>query len=135
MKAVILAAGKGKRLRPITATRPKPLIPIAGRPLLEHNILGLIDAGIDQILLVVGYKEEMIKDYFGSGKEKFNVNINYVTQEEYLGTAHATGYARDFVKNDHFLLMNGDLLVDSNLFNQLIDNFNSVSCDGLISLV
>lgn len=134
MKAVILAAGKGKRLRPITATRPKPLIPLAGKPILEHNILGLINSGIDSLLLIVGYKEEMIKDYFRSGKEKFNIDINYITQEEYLGTAHAAGYAKDFVKNDDFLLLYGDLLVDSNLFSQLIRKFQSIQCDGVISL-
>ena len=61
MKAVILAAGKGERLKPITSSRPKPMIPIAGKPLLEHAILGLKDAGIDEILLIVGYKEEMVK--------------------------------------------------------------------------
>lgn len=135
MKAVILAAGKGKRLRPITATRPKPLIPIAGKPILEHSILGLIDSGIDQLLLIVGYKEEMIKDYFGKSRDKFNIDINYVTQEVYLGTAHAASYAREFVKNDEFLFMYGDILVDSNLFNQLIQNFKSIQCDGIISLV
>lgn len=135
MKAVILAAGKGKRLRPITATRPKPLIPIAGKPLLEHSILGLIDAGIEELLLVVGYKEEMIKAYFGRDKEKFDVKINYITQEEYLGTAHATGYAKDFVKDDDFLLMYGDLLVDSKTFKELINEFKTTPCEGLISLI
>ena len=75
MKAVILAAGEGKRLRPITSSRPKPLIPIAGKPLLEHTILGLKAAGIDEVLLIVGYKEQLIKDYFGNGIEKFNIKI------------------------------------------------------------
>ncbi|MFX1503411.1 MAG: sugar phosphate nucleotidyltransferase, partial [Promethearchaeota archaeon] len=64
MKAVILAAGEGNRLKPITSTRPKPLIPIAGKPLLEHTIIGLKNAGIDHILLIVGYKQDLIKDYW-----------------------------------------------------------------------
>lgn len=135
MKAVILAAGKGKRLRPITATRPKPLIPIAGKPLMEHTLLGLIDAGIDELLLVVGYKEEMIKAYFGEHKENFDIKINYLTQEEYLGTAHATGYAKDFVRDDDFLLIYGDLLVDSKIFKELIHKFKTTPCEGLISLI
>jgi len=135
MKAVILAAGKGKRLRPITATRPKPLIPIAGKPLMEHSILGLIDAGIDELLLVVGYKEEMIKAYFRGDKEKFDIKINYITQEKYLGTAHATGYAKDFVRDDDFLLIYGDLLVDSKIFKRLIHKFKTTPCEGLVSLI
>ncbi len=62
-RAVILAAGEGNRLRPITSTCPKPLVSIAGKPLLEHTIMGLKNAGIDSVLLIVGYKEDMIKDY------------------------------------------------------------------------
>ena len=98
MKAVIIAAGEGKRLRPITSSRPKPLIPIAGKPLLEHTILGLKNSGIKEVLLVVGYKENLIKTYFGDGKEKFGLKIEYITQEERLGTAHAFGYAKKFEK-------------------------------------
>ncbi len=96
MKAVILAAGEGKRLRPITSSRPKPMIPLLGKPLLEHTILGLKKAGIDQILLIVGYKQEIIKKYFQKASHQLEVNIEYITQEEYLGTAHAAGYARRF---------------------------------------
>ena len=108
MKAVILAAGEGNRLRPLTSSRPKPIIPIVGKPLLEHTILGLKSAGIDHILLIVGYKEDIIKEYFGNGIQKFGITIEYVTQEEYLGTAHATGYARYFVGDENFLMMYGD---------------------------
>ena len=75
MKAVILAAGEGNRLKPITSTRPKPMIPLVGKPLLEHTILGLKNAGIDEILLIVGYKKEVIKEYFGNGIDKFNIKI------------------------------------------------------------
>ncbi|MFX0031410.1 MAG: bifunctional sugar-1-phosphate nucleotidylyltransferase/acetyltransferase [Candidatus Hodarchaeota archaeon] len=135
MKAVILAAGKGNRLRPITSTRPKPLIPIAGKPLLEHSIEGLVNAGVNQILLVVGYKEEMVKDYFRNGKDKFNIDITYITQEEHLGTAHAAGYAKDFVKKDDFLLMYGDLFVNPNLFNEMVSTFEKQQCDGIVSMI
>jgi UDP-N-acetylglucosamine diphosphorylase/glucosamine-1-phosphate N-acetyltransferase len=135
MKAVILAAGEGKRLRPITATRPKPLIPIAGKPLLEHTILGLKTAGIDEILLIVGYKEQLIKDYFSDGIDKFNIKIEYITQEEYLGTAHATSYAKDFVKDETFLMMYGDILVDPIVFKEIVDKFYSSKTKGLISLI
>jgi len=135
MKAVILAAGEGKRLRPITSTRPKPLIPIAGKPLLEHTILGLKAAGIDEVLLIVGYKEQLIKDYFGDGIDKFNIKIEYITQEEYLGTAHAAGYAKDFVKDDTILMMYGDILVDPIIFKELVEKFHDSKTEGLISLI
>ena len=135
MKAVILAAGKGKRLRPITSTRPKPMIPLAGKPLLEHTINGLKKAGITDVLLVVGYKEKLIKEWFKDGQQKFGININYTTQKEYLGTAHATNYAREFVKDDPFLLIYGDLVIDDSIFKNLIKNFKQQVCDGVISLI
>ena len=135
MKAVLLAAGKGKRLRPITATRPKPLIPIAGKPLLEHTILSLKKAGINSILLIVGYKQEMIKEYFKDGIENFGVDIDYITQTEHLGTAHAAKYAMEFVGNDDFLLMYGDILVDGKVFKNLIEEFRLFKPEGIISLI
>ncbi|TFG23302.1 MAG: glucose-1-phosphate thymidylyltransferase [Promethearchaeota archaeon] len=135
MKAVILAAGEGKRLKPITSSRPKPMIPLAGKPLLEHTIMGLKDAGINDILLIVGYKQDIIKDYFGNGFDKFNIKIEYTTQDEYLGTAHATGYAKDFIKDDPFLMMYGDLLVDPIIFKEVLQKFNQNKPEGLISLL
>jgi len=135
MKAVILAAGKGKRLRPITATNPKPMIPLAGKPLLEHTILGLKSAGIDNVLIITGYKEDAIRDYFKNGIDTFGVKISYITQGEHLGTAHATNYAKSFVKNDNFLLMYGDLLVDEQVFKDAIQQFKTYGLDGVISLI
>ncbi len=134
MKAVILAAGEGKRLRPITSSRPKPMIPISGKPLLEHTILSLKSAGIKKILLIVGYKEEQIKNYFEDGT-KYNLSIDYITQDKYMGTAHATGYAKDFVKNDSFLLLYGDLLIQSSVFTEIIKLFKQKDIEGLISLI
>jgi len=134
MKAVILAAGKGKRLMPITSSRPKPMIPLAGMPLLEHTILGLKDAGIDEILLIVGYKEEIFKNYFGDGRDKYNVKIEYVTQEEQLGTGHAVSYAKTFVKNNPFLLMYGDLITEPKVFKEIVESFNETKPQGIIAL-
>jgi len=135
MKSVILAAGKGIRLMPITSSRPKPMIPIAGKPLLEYTILGLKEAGIDEILLIVGYKEDIIRNYFGNGIDKFQIKIEYKTQEEYLGTAHAFGYAKDFIKDEPFLMIYGDLLVDPIIFKETLRKFNEDKIEGLISLV
>ncbi len=134
MKAVILAAGKGKRLMPITSSRPKPMIPLAGKPLLEHTILGLKDAGVDEILLIVGYKEEVFKNYFGDGRDKYCVNIEYVTQEEQLGTGHAVSYAKDFVKNEPFMMMYGDLLTNPKVFKEIVEIFENSKPQGVIAL-
>ena len=135
MKAVILTAGKGKRLMPITSSRPKPMIPLAGKPLLEYTILGLKNAGISEILLIVGYKEEDIREYFGDGQDKFNVSIEYISQEKQLGTGHAVSYAKDFVKDTPFLLMYGDLITDPKIFKDILEKFNETKIDGLITLL
>ncbi|MFW9901223.1 MAG: bifunctional sugar-1-phosphate nucleotidylyltransferase/acetyltransferase [Candidatus Thorarchaeota archaeon] len=135
MKAIIIAAGEGKRLRPITSTKPKPLIPIAGKPLLEHTILGLKNAGIKEILLVVGYKENLIKDYFGDGREKFGIKINYIKQEEQLGTAHAFGYGKTFANNEPVLFMYGDLLVDPQVYQEIVQKFKENNIEGIILLM
>ena len=135
MKAVIIAAGKGKRLVPITSSRPKPMIPLAGKPLLEHTILGLKDAGIDEILLIVGYKKEIIRDYFGNGQDKLNVKIEYITQEEQLGTAHAFGYGKSFAKDESVLFMYGDLLVEPRVYHQIVQKYNENKVEGIILLM
>ncbi|MFX1323845.1 MAG: bifunctional sugar-1-phosphate nucleotidylyltransferase/acetyltransferase [Promethearchaeota archaeon] len=135
MKAVILAAGKGKRLMPITSSCTKPMIPLAGKPLLEYTILGLKDAGIDEILLIVGHKAEEIKEYFGNGQDKYDVSIEYIIQEDQLGTGHAVGYAKNFVNDDSFLVMYGDLLTDPEIFKLIIDLFGKNKIEGLITLI
>jgi bifunctional UDP-N-acetylglucosamine pyrophosphorylase/glucosamine-1-phosphate N-acetyltransferase len=134
MKAVILAAGEGKRLRPITSSRPKPMIPLSGKPLLEHIILGLKNAGIKQILLIVGFKQEKIKEFFEKGSNHLKVQIEYITQEEYLGTAHAAGYAEEFVKDEDFLMMYGDLFIDPAIFRVILQKYRESNYDGLITL-
>ena len=135
MKAVIIAAGKGKRLMPITSSRPKPMIPLVGKPLLEHTILGLKAAGIKEILLIVGYKKDIIRDYFGDGKENFNLRIEYITQEEQLGTAHAFGLAKSFANNESVLFMYGDLLVEPKVYQEIVQKFNENKIEGIILLM
>ncbi|MFX1418047.1 MAG: bifunctional sugar-1-phosphate nucleotidylyltransferase/acetyltransferase [Promethearchaeota archaeon] len=135
MKAVILAAGEGKRLRPITSLKPKPMIPLLGKPLLEHIILGLKNAKIDEILLIVGYRQEKIKEYFEKASHYLKVNIDFITQEKYLGTAHAASYAKDFVKDDDFLMMYGDIFVDPEIFKFIHQKYEKNKYDGLISLI
>ncbi len=121
MKAVILAAGEGNRMRPLTNTRPKVMVPIANRPILEHLMLEAMKAGIREFLLIVGYHDEQVRHYFGGG-EKWGVSIEYCTQRRQLGTADAFRMADGIVK-DKFLGANGDIMVSSN------DIASLVSCD------
>ncbi|MBP7119896.1 MAG: bifunctional sugar-1-phosphate nucleotidylyltransferase/acetyltransferase [Methanolinea sp.] len=111
MQCVILAAGEGKRMRPLTATRPKVMLPLANRPMLEHLVLAIRDAGIAEILIVTGYMESEIRNHFRDGKD-FGVSIEYSVQRHQRGTADALNRARDGVSDD-FLLMNGDMVVAS----------------------
>lgn len=109
MLCVLLAAGEGKRMAPLTATRPKVMLPVANRPMIEHLICAVRDAGIDTFILVVGYREKKIRDYFGNG-EKWGVSIRYTVQRSQAGTGDALRAAKGLVKG-HFLLMNGDMIV------------------------
>ncbi|MBI4303323.1 MAG: NTP transferase domain-containing protein [Chloroflexi bacterium] len=110
-QAVILAAGEGQRLRPFTVTKPKVMLSIAGKPILQYVVEALAQNGIRQIIIVAGYRREQIFDYLDSG-EQFGVNIHYVTQERQLGTAHGLAQAKDAVE-DEFLLLPGDNLIEA----------------------
>lgn len=110
-QAVVLAAGEGQRLRPFTATKPKVMIKVANKPILEYVVSALKAAGIFDIIMVVGYRKERIMDYFGDGS-KFGVKIRYAFQNQQLGTAHALKQAEKMV-DDNFILLPGDNIVDS----------------------
>ncbi|MBA7466283.1 MAG: NTP transferase domain-containing protein [Dehalococcoidia bacterium] len=109
MKAVILAAGEGSRMRPLTCTRPKVMLPIANKPILEHLLLEAITAGISEFILVVGYHDEAVLDYFGDGS-KWKVQIDYVKQRRQLGTADALAMVAELIEGN-FLMMNGDMII------------------------
>jgi UDP-N-acetylglucosamine diphosphorylase/glucosamine-1-phosphate N-acetyltransferase len=112
MKAVILAAGEGSRLRPLTQYRPKCMIPLAGKPILEHLLLTLRENGIKDVLIVIGYCKELVQNYFRDGK-KFGIKINYVEQKQLLGTADAVRLSEEYLFDEAFLMLYGDLLIDS----------------------
>jgi UDP-N-acetylglucosamine diphosphorylase/glucosamine-1-phosphate N-acetyltransferase len=118
-QAVILAAGEGQRLRPFTVTRPKGMLSIAGKPILQHVVEALAQQGIRKIVLVAGYRREQIFDHFGNGKD-LSVDIEYVTQERQLGTAHALAQAKDAVRGE-FLVLGGDNLIDAETVSNFID--------------
>ena len=112
MQAVVLAAGEGTRLRPLTEEKPKALVEVAGRPILSHCFDDLIDLGADELLVVVGYKKEKIIDFYGDTYE--GVPITYTHQREAKGLAHALLTVEDQVEDD-FMLMLGDNVFDANL--------------------
>lgn len=115
LQAVVMAGGFGTRLRPLTETLPKPMLPVGDRPLLELTIAQLRKAGIQHINLTTHYMPEKIEEHFGDG-EKFGVKINYVPEEEPLGTAGGVGLIAP--PDSPLLVMNGDLLTDVN-FNEM----------------
>ncbi len=120
MKAVILAANRSERLNPFTETRPKPMIRIAGKYILETTIEFLREVGIRDILLVVNYKQDMIQDYFSYG-DQLGVNIEYVVQESIEGIGHALKLCEPVLgKEEPFLLVYGDVLVDGNIFHEAL---------------
>jgi NDP-sugar pyrophosphorylase family protein len=108
LKAVILAGGKGTRLRPYTKIFPKPLVPIDDKPVLEIIINKLVKNGIQDIILAVGHLSELIQTFFGDGS-KFGVNIEYSREDEPLGTAGPLNKVKDKLTKT-FLMMNGDVL-------------------------
>ncbi|WP_372912658.1 bifunctional sugar-1-phosphate nucleotidylyltransferase/acetyltransferase [Salinigranum sp.] len=120
MHAVILAAGEGMRLRPLTRTRPKPMVPIANRPLLEYVLEAVADAGIEDVVLVVGYKRERIQSHFGDGND-WEVDLTYAVQEKQLGTGHAVAQAEPYI-DDEFVVLNGDRIIDSSLVSRIADD-------------
>jgi mannose-1-phosphate guanylyltransferase len=112
MKAIILAGGLGERLRPLTDETPKPLLPIKGKPIIEHAINNFKKHGIKDIILSVGYKADKIKEYFGDGSQ-LGVNISYCIEDEPLGTGGAIKKAAENI-NETFIAINGDNLSDAN---------------------
>ena len=109
MKAIVLAAGEGTRMRPLTYTKPKVMLPIANKPILEHLIVELRKAGIKDIILVVGYKDEVIRNHFKDGSD-WDVNITYESQKIQRGTADALKSAMHLI-DDEFIVLNGDNII------------------------
>ena len=117
MKAVILAAGEGSRMRPLSYTRPKVMLPVANKPILEHLLLELMKAGIKDLILIVGYHDEQVRNYFGNG-EKWGASIEYVTQRKQLGTADAVRTVEHLVSGN-FIMLTGDAVVNHKDIEQL----------------
>jgi len=131
MQTVILAGGKGTRLRPITQDIPKSMVPILGKPFLQYQLEFLISVGADDFLFLVGYLGDAIKKYFKNGS-KFGVKIDYSQEISLLGTAGALKNAGDKL-NAEFLLLNGDTFLPID-YNELIRYFNQCNKVGVITV-
>ncbi|HIH01949.1 TPA: NTP transferase domain-containing protein [Thermoplasmata archaeon] len=127
MKAVVLAAGEGMRLRPLTTSEPKVMIPVANRPILEYVVDALVKNDVHEIVMVVGYRKERIMSHFEDGR-KFGAKIEYVVQDKQLGNGHALLSARDRVSGN-FLALAGDNIVDARAVGDLL---RSSSCPSAL---
>lgn len=119
-KAVVLAAGRGTRMKGLTEDLPKPMIEVQGRPILETIVRGLVENGVREVLIVVGYRPEVIQDYFGDGGA-FGCAISYVTQEVQDGTGRVVDLAVGFADGDPFILSYGDILVPASSYAKLVE--------------
>lgn len=133
MKAVILAAGKGTRMRELTNELPKPMLLVQGRPILEHIVTGILAAGIRDIFIVTGWRAEMVEKHFGDGK-KTGAHIAYGRQVVQDGTGKAPELAKEFVGDSPFLLTYGDILVPTETYPQMINRFGEGDFAGVITV-
>jgi mannose-1-phosphate guanylyltransferase len=133
LKGVILAGGKGTRLRPLTYTRAKPMLPLVNKPFMEYFIQRLKSFGIDEIILSTGYLPGDFSHYFGNG-ERFGVDLRYVTEDAPLGTCGAVKNVEKYLDDEPFCVFNGDILTGLDL-KDMISYHKEKKADITISLV
>jgi dTDP-glucose pyrophosphorylase len=133
MKAVILAAGKGTRMKELTDELPKPMLRVRGKPILERIIAGIVAAGIKEIFIVTGFRADVIENYFGDG-EKFDARISFGRQLVQDGTGKAPELAKDFIGDSPFLLTYGDILVAPETYPQMLRRFSEGDFAGVITV-
>ncbi len=134
MKAMILAAGRGERLRPLTDSAPKPMLPVAGKPLLEHHIERLVAAGINQIVINTCWLAEQIEDYFHDAEHRFGVTIHWSRETRALETGGGIANALPLLGEQPFVLVNGDVWSDFE-FTELCERRLSEQLDACLVLV
>jgi UDP-N-acetylglucosamine diphosphorylase / glucose-1-phosphate thymidylyltransferase / UDP-N-acetylgalactosamine diphosphorylase / glucosamine-1-phosphate N-acetyltransferase / galactosamine-1-phosphate N-acetyltransferase len=133
MKAVLLAAGSGERLMPLTATRPKHLIKVAGKPILQFCLEAVKNAGINEAVIVTHYMGDSIRSYFGNGKQ-LGLKLDYVEQKQILGTGNAAEVAEPYVTGD-FVLIYGDLLFGQDTVTQVLSQFSPQKTAAVMGVV
>jgi len=133
MKGIILHGGHGTRLRPLTHTGPKQLLPIANKPMSQYCIESIRDAGVTDIAIIIGgLGSNKVREYYGNG-EKFNVNITYIEQDEPRGIAHAIRLCKEFVNNEKFLVFLGDNIIQKSI-TDFVENFIKSDYDATVLL-
>ncbi len=132
-KAVVLAAGRGTRMRHLTEDRPKPMLPLHGRPLLEYILRGLRDAGIRETILIVGYLRHVVREAFGDGS-RLGMAIRYEVQETQDGTGRAPLLARRHLDDHPFLLTYGDILVPAAEYAGMLRTMRESDADGIVAV-
>ena len=133
MKGIILHGGHGTRLRPLTHTGPKQLLPIANKPMSEYCVEAIRDCGISDIAIIVGgIGSNKVREYYGDGT-KFDVNISYIEQDEPKGIAHAINLCKNFVGNEQFLVFLGDNIIQKSI-SDISKKFESSNDDALVLL-
>ena len=133
MKAVILAAGKGTRMRELTDELPKPMLKVQGKPILEHIVSGILAAGVKEIFIVTGFRADVVENYFGDGK-KWDAKIVYGRQAVQDGTGKAPELAKEFVGASPFILTYGDILVKPETYQQMLRRFAEDYFAGVITV-
>jgi len=133
MKAVILAAGKGTRMKELTNEVPKPMLRVQGKPILEHIIQGIVGADIRDIFIVTGFRAEVVEGYFGDGV-KWGARIAYGRQVVQDGTGKAPELAKEFIGSSSFLLTYGDILVKPETYQQMVRRFQEGKFSGVITV-
>jgi dTDP-glucose pyrophosphorylase len=119
-KAVVLAAGRGTRMRELTADFPKPMIEVRGKPVLQHIVEELRDAGVRRVLVIVGYHAETVRNFFSDGR-RHNVDIEYAVQTVQDGTGRVVNLARNFTGDSPFILSYGDILISPINYRRVVD--------------
>ena len=113
MKAVVMAGGFGSRIQPLTHSTPKPMLPLLGRPMMEHTMLKLRDIGITEFIVLLYYKPEIIKEHFKDGSS-IGMKISYITPDDDFGTAGAVKKAQELIGDENFVIISGDVVTDFN---------------------
>ncbi len=133
MKAVILAAGKGTRMRGLSNNAPKPLLPIANRPIVSLILERIRSMQIEEVAMVIGYKGEMIKEHVGDGS-RYGTQVQYIWQEEQLGTGHAALLCEEFIGDDSFVLIFGDILARGDNYPAMAEMARQKDVDGVLTV-
>ncbi len=133
MKAVILAAGRGTRMGGLTDDIPKPMLRVQGKPILEHILEGLREAGVEEFCIITGWKADVVERHMGDGS-RWNVRINYARQQVQDGTGKAPELAKDFVSGAPFFLTYGDILVKPDTYRRMVERYREGAHAGVVTI-